>query len=378
MSKIYLIAGTGISPGNYRYWRDQNECNNFFRSKAYKIVEDLSRVRADPDTKNAYNAASVHLPMPYFNCDRCDYITVDNIDGRLYHARVIAVEYVNENSTRLYFETDFIATFWGDIVLEPSFVERSHVSDDWRGGFTASKYTLPEPIPTEIIGAGGAIGTNPLQIINALLKPTSGYDFNLITTVKPDGTINEPEIKFQAGGSVSGYLSYGDKETIEQVMSNYVTYSTQLINKKDTILSYVNNLYITPSVVTANDSPLPIFTTNALTFSSLFNLGGLYKPRNAKVYDYLRVKFYTLTNEVIFSPKDFASSVIEVVVDQIGGPSGTFIATFYSDDFSAYIAKLELPTWPSVDSSATIKSDEYSVRTPSININRSVNSLGGQ
>ena len=53
------------------------------------------------------------------------------------------MEYVNENATRITFETDVWQTFMFDIVKKPCFVEREHVNND-----TIGLHTVPENLET--------------------------------------------------------------------------------------------------------------------------------------------------------------------------------------------------------------------------------------
>ena len=53
------------------------------------------------------------------------------------------MEYVNENWTRIFFETDVFQTWQFQIDYKQSFVEREHVNDD-----TIGLHTIPENVET--------------------------------------------------------------------------------------------------------------------------------------------------------------------------------------------------------------------------------------
>lgn len=68
-------------------------------------------------------------------------------NGRYYYAFVNAVEYVNENVTRIAFEIDVMQTwyFGGTAKINPCFVKRMHVNDD-----TFRKHLEPEPVGSDL------------------------------------------------------------------------------------------------------------------------------------------------------------------------------------------------------------------------------------
>ena len=67
--------------------------------------------------------------------------------GRYYYAFVNAVEYVNENTTKIAYEIDVMQTwyFGGGAGLNPCFVKRMHVNDD-----TFRKHLEPEPVGSDL------------------------------------------------------------------------------------------------------------------------------------------------------------------------------------------------------------------------------------
>ena len=363
MSTVNLISKTGIDGGNYKYWESKEACDNWFLSKSILAVEALSYIRPDSTTKNAYNAAAVHVPVPYKQTLSCDYITFYNdIDERYFHAQVVAREYVNEKSTRIYFAVDYVATFWDSIVIGKSFIERTHVTDDWDGDFTASKYLLPEPVPIDVFYRSELYGINPLDDLanEDLTNPYGSMKYNMITTVKPDGTINDPKINYQSGGAISGYLNIGEASEIEELMKKYVSYSTSLINRKDSILTYLNNIYVCPGVVAANAGAVPLYETSLAKFAIMFNLGGVYKPKHAKVYDCLRVRFTTPAGSVTFRPADVPSG-LKFGVLKTGGVNGCYTARFFNGNDGGKLAELSTPTWPAVGVSATEQTHHHDI-----------------
>src|SRR5699024_5652403 len=134
----------------------------WMQTHAKNYDSKLSQIKIDLGSKNGYNVGCVHLNKKYNDLILCDDISIvsDN-DPRVYHARVTNRERVNQKSTRLYFEIDYVLSFWDTIDICTCFVERHHVVDDWDSQtdhngsisqrYTASKYLLPEPVPVNLI-----------------------------------------------------------------------------------------------------------------------------------------------------------------------------------------------------------------------------------
>lgn len=56
--------------------------------------------------------------------------TNKNFGGKHFYAFINRAEYVNPNTTFLHFQLDVMQTWLGDLVIEPSMIEREHVYDD--------------------------------------------------------------------------------------------------------------------------------------------------------------------------------------------------------------------------------------------------------
>lgn len=359
MAQVDLISKTGITGSNYKYWASKAACDEWFKGKSIATVEAMAFIRPDQTTRSGYNAAAVHVPLDYKTCVECDYISFSNEaeGGRMYHAQVISREYVNEKSTRLYFAVDYVATFWDTIKLNKSFVERTHVGDDWSGGFTASKYLLPEPVPVNIFYRPTALNANPFDDTNTELV-LSAAQYNMVTSVDINGTINAPKINFQTGGAVTGNIySSADPADIEQYMAKYVTYTSKVINRTDSVTQYLNNLYVCPETVVFQQQA-PIMTTVTASWNSVFNLGAMYKPRHAKVYDYLRIRIYTAGGGAGFAPQDLPDGLLASIL-KTGGPSGCYTATLRTGVGGEFLQRISTPTWPAISYSASIRQNEY-------------------
>lgn len=366
LSELHLIKNTGICAGNYKYFASKKDCDDWFLSKSQLSLEDLSVIRPDTMNKNAYNVMCVHIPLAYDELTECDYISFKNANyERWFHAQVVDRELVNQDSTRLYFDIDYVASYWDTIEIGKSFVERTHVGGDFSfDQTTASKYLLPEPFPIEIRHRPELLIEDPFNTLNEELHFTRGK-YNLNATIDIDGNINKPEIKFQCGSAITGYLYTGESSDVEQWMSKYVTYTARLINRSDSILNYISSIYICPETVTGEQTQPVIEGEHELGFRHLFNHEALPAIRHAKVYDYFRVKVFSQSGEVLLSPAEYKST-LRYVVYKTGGPDGKYTMQILNDsDYTNQaFTFVSTASWPHVSYSVTTRNHEYETATP--------------
>lgn len=132
----------------------------------------LCKTPLENDYKNQLTFANANAQMSYFNStvqhtfDNYTYIKKDNViqvgknideiidcnylfykntgfTNKWYFCFITNMEYVNENCTRITFETDCYQTWLFQIEYKQSFVEREHVNDD-----TVGLHTVPENLET--------------------------------------------------------------------------------------------------------------------------------------------------------------------------------------------------------------------------------------
>lgn len=363
-SEVHLIQNTGISPSNYKYWESKEACDSWFLGKSKQKLEDYSYIRGDQLSKNGYNVGCVHVNLPYSTTTDCDYISYKNriFEDRWFHCQVVNREYVNEDSTRLYFVIDYVASYWDTLDYGTSFVERTHVGDDWKskGTETASKYLLPEPFSIECRPRPDLLLDEPFKDINLDLF----YDhckFNLVTTVSDSGEINNPEIFYQSGASISGYLYSGTDAEITEKLKKYVTFSSQLVVRAESILNHVSSIYLCPESVIGNTTNTPEYTEIDKKFQDIIDYSTKDNQpfvRHAKVLDYFRIRIVCNTSDILLSPAEYGSRLWGNVA-KTGGPNGCY--TFMVNDSTGVhngVTGSTMP-WPKVSVAATVNAYEY-------------------
>ncbi len=146
-----LLGGLGISPGHTAYGESKATVDAWALGKSIGRFSEYSYTRPDKGSINAYAPGSVHVDLPYDATTQIDYVMFKNTDvdaDRWYYGQVMHREYVNVNSTRLWFNLDYWLTFMDELKagIGACLVERSHVkqADDWNGDIPKFQYLNPE------------------------------------------------------------------------------------------------------------------------------------------------------------------------------------------------------------------------------------------
>lgn len=178
----------------------QNQ-ENYFNSKVVKTFNEYTYIKHDSTITVGANIDEI------FNCNYLFYRNT-GFTSKLYYCFITKMEYVNENVTRLYIETDVFQTYQFDIEYNPSFVEREHVNDD-----TIGIHTIPE---------GLEMGE---YIVNSRVDGRSfGNSTNYIVAATIDLSDNSfPNINGNIQGGVYNgvkYFHYTSENALNLVLKN--------------------------------------------------------------------------------------------------------------------------------------------------------------
>lgn len=237
---------------------------NYFDSKAKIKLSKYTYVRKD---------SSIVVEAPFDEVKKLNYIVFSNnvqIDDSGYtFGFIINIEYVSENSTRIYYDTDVFQTHQFNIVYRKTFVEREHVSNDNIG-----VHTVPENVE---------LGE---YIINSHLRDTKNRDYKAI--LMSSVTIGEyiPALAGVYNGIPSGYKYYAFGDVVSDDHNSLKNILQGMVNagKEDAILS----LFIAPSWLAGETLMIPNSNAPAeydLGISPIRSLNG-YTPRNKKLLTY--------------------------------------------------------------------------------------------
>lgn len=242
---------------------NQNAQLNYFYSKAvhsfdtftYQRHDQAIRVPVNAETMNGINYAI------YRNA---------NFGSKWFYAFVTKIEYVNQSTSLVYLEQDYIQTWYFELTLKESFVERETVADD-----TVGANIVPEPV-------GGLIYKRS-RILNQLssdmdndIGNTVGYV--LATTINPDGSQVDGAI-FQKVFTGANYVFYDSIQAVLQLASDLKNWPE---GKENSVLV----IYTFPAKY-ANVSNKLLIDCKALTYNTTKpSANGSYTPRNKKLLTY--------------------------------------------------------------------------------------------
>ena len=102
---------------------------NYFTNLVVKTGTDYTYIKKD---------STITVNYPIDEIIDCNYLFYVNtgFSNKYYYCFITNMEYVNENATRLFIETDVFQTYQFNIVKKSCFVEREHVNDDTIGNNT--------------------------------------------------------------------------------------------------------------------------------------------------------------------------------------------------------------------------------------------------
>lgn len=215
---IYLCDQTGIDEYNKPYYESDSAMVGWLMGKVKASFSDYSYQRADERQYCTIN-------YDYYAALTCDIIMWRNAghSNKWIIANITELEWVNPNTTRVYFKVDAWCTFCGTAQLQPCFVEREHVENDWTGnnpnflahGVPESFSATPERIvsETELSGPAGS-EDNVIVILLAdhrNLSISGKMDGGVYTGLNVYMTANEAEAnEFLTELAVDGWANLQD------------------------------------------------------------------------------------------------------------------------------------------------------------------------
>lgn len=244
---------------------------NYFDSKAKIKLSKYTYVRKD---------SSIVVEAPFDEVKKLNYIVFSNnvqIDDSGYtFGFIINIEYVSENSTRIYYDTDVFQTHQFNIVYRKTFVEREHVSSDAVG-----EHTVPETLD---------LGD---YVINKHYRDTADRTYRsvLMSSVDLDSTSLQSSLGGVYNGIPTGFKLYSFS-TDGNDLSNVLQRLTDA-GKADAILSiYMAPTWLAGTNRTVADSS--VASTIDMYVDTIDALDG-YVPKNNKLLTYPYC-YYLLSN----------------------------------------------------------------------------------
>lgn len=228
--------------------------SNYFSGKAKHNFTNLAPVRLQNAIRLPVNADALY---------DCNYIMFQNANfgSKWFYAFITEIKFINVNMSEVSFNIDVIQTWWFDITLKPSYIEREHSVKD----------SVGDNLVLESVELG--------EYVNETADTTDFFDSYvgvIATAYDPDGT---------PGGYVGGMFSG-------------LKYVPALINNDDQVQQLLDFL---ESAVEANKAdsitstfimPFDFYTTDTTPALKRFDVTkrqtriGSYTPKNKKLLTY--------------------------------------------------------------------------------------------
>ena len=273
---------------------------NYFNSTIFRSYSDFTYIKKD-------NIINVNE-----NIDKiisCNYLFYRN-DGftdatgniKTYYCFITGMEYVNENCTRISFETDVWQTYQFDLNFNASFVEREHTNDD-----TIGANTYPE-----------GLETGEYIINSTYVDPTMDDVFNdtcYVLGASVDYDMTSSRFPAAGGGSYNGLYSGVTYYYFSKSAQAGINYALQKFAENGQV-DTITGLFVVPKVLApatadggkVQNSATPI--SYNVSFAKTYGLQG-YNPKNNKLKTFPYC--YVLCNNMagssnIYNYEDFSNS----------------------------------------------------------------------
>lgn len=231
----------------------------YFYSKAFRTL-----------TANTYQRVMLNklrIQVPIGDAMQCNYLFFSNNshEGKTIYAFITGWEYVNDVTTEITYEIDVFQTFWFDIDIKPSFVEREHSNTDIIG----------ENLVDENLEIGDYIENGSTTLMPTAVSGTVATNACALffTTFNDDATCSNFE------GGFASYVYTGlniiKKETVNDIQAFINKAITN--NKLDGIIA----AYMCPYSPNTYDT----ITWQKQVAKNYTTLDG-YTPKNNKLYTY--------------------------------------------------------------------------------------------
>lgn len=265
----------------------------------------LCKTQLENDYKNQLTFSNANAQLSYFNStiahtfDNYTYIKKDNViqvgknideiidcnylfyknrgfTNKYYYCFITNMEYVNENCTRITFQTDCFQTWQFQINYKKCFVEREHVNDD-----TIGKHTLPENVET------GEFKINSV-VTDSHLDNATDIHYYLATTLDISGVGTHNPLNQSGGGVYNGVYSG----------ATYWRFTRENYSSLQNILQWIAHtgqldgvvgLFLCPSFLDTSESNKVAESNTPISYDisvpKTYGLDG-YTPKNNKLYTY--------------------------------------------------------------------------------------------
>lgn len=348
MSLIYpnetvkLYSGIKIDPNyvNTLRWQNAAAQQTFFHT-TYTPAAVLTALSYQRVTKGVIR---VQLPVGQLNTVNYMAFLNSDLNNKWFYAFVTRVEYVNNITSDIYYELDYVQSYYFDTPFLNCFVEREHVADDTRG-----LHTLNEPI-----------NINALKAYNRHKKLFTTWYICLYQSEEGAGSQLEGKMLISRVGAMpSACKLYAHKMENAADYTHFQEWLVQHTSDKETVI----NMFLYPAELTHY-----INEVDGVTYWSLIDVAQTiqfptqvdgYTPKNNKVLTYPFCYLSVDNGEVanIYKYEDFeitqqTGNAMQFIIE--GCPTSTPTITLAPTNYKAsgnsqcYEERLQMQQLPQV------------------------------
>ena len=302
-SKIYLYQGVKLD-------RNHEEVLNISTTDLITALSSNLVVSAN-NYSFIRERGSIKVNFSYAQCVVCNYMIYQNptYANKYFCAFVDSIEYINDATVEIFFTIDLWQTWFSDMVFHSVYVEREHISGDYRGA-----NVIPEPI-------------NPSQMIVDEVHRLDLNNYCIIVAYTTTKTEDSPSC-YMAGEMVSGAkIKKFNTRSLDYISGNWIP---DLSDFYDFIESFqgdyesIVSIFIYPSLlVDIHDSSADNTQYGEVKYIELnvplVNMLQNYTPKNQKCFTYPYMQLMADNGEAynIYKPELFLQN--SAVVPAISG-----------------------------------------------------------
>lgn len=287
---IFLYEATGVDAENQPYFTIESSKLAWYGSHNMKVFDNYSYQRE--------NREFIRVESKAEDLRNYDMLSFRNGDGKHVFCRIIAVEFINPNTTEITYEVDYMQTYIENIQFGKCWVEREMQDNDWNGSEPSYNNLQPEGIET------GKFTRTP---VSRAIAETTFNEFDMIVMSIYD-TNGNTDYEFNIAGNYPSGINpirfIGNKAGVDLLERMIRTYQDKGIDLSSAILG----IYIVPREYAGVAGGA---YSKTVTVSPLYPTVNGYTPVNAKCFtsEFCRLEISNRRgNEQELKPENFTET----------------------------------------------------------------------
>lgn len=279
----------------------------YFTGKTVKVITDFNYIKKDNSI-----AINEHIDSLY----NCNYVMYQNSNftNKWFYAFIVRMEWLSNNSTRIYLATDVIQTWFFDITYYQSYIDRCHSDTDIVGD-----NIVPEDFTG--IGRGGYDQAGSQDL-------TPNW-VTVFATTQPDGTPLPPtDLSGIVSGTGAAWRNPYNNATLTSLLNEYV---------KNGTATAVAKIQQWPA---GNHSATFSFAKHPSTING-------YSPKNKKLLSGAFISCYLAMfgQELEFNPEYITGNSVsaQIVVDDTSGSVGCTVTNYGNSNIANFSLVAVIP-----------------------------------